>query len=130
MKDRSLIDKINPTFIALSGTAIHRCLSARTIGVLRVLPEFGLGGETQRKCDTGNINHPVNAECTDVFDCFDVDFYSTSPEVPAHKIDNIRSSIWRRIHWTGVDTSLAQCHNDQGRFDEDFLDYVPEEPLE
>jgi hypothetical protein len=32
MKDRSLIDKINPTFIAFTATAIHQCLSAWKTG--------------------------------------------------------------------------------------------------
>jgi len=40
MKDRSLIDKINPTFIALTATAIHHCLSAWKTGEFRVPPEF------------------------------------------------------------------------------------------
>jgi len=41
MKDGSLIDKINPTFIAITGTAIHHCLSAWKTGEIRVPPEFG-----------------------------------------------------------------------------------------
>jgi hypothetical protein len=35
--------------------------------------------------------------------------------------------IHRRIHSTGTDPVIAQPHNDQGSFDEDFLDYLPEE---
>jgi len=38
--------------------------------------------------------------------------------------------IRRRIHSTGTDPARAQPHNDQGSFDEDFLDYVPEELIE
>ena len=130
MKDRSLIDKINPTFIALTTTAIHHCLSAWKTGEFRVPPEFGPGGGAQRKCDTRNINHAVNNACTDVFRRLDADFRSSSPEVQAKKIDNIRSMIRRRIHSTGTDPAMAQPHNDQGSFDEDFLDYVPEELIE
>jgi hypothetical protein len=130
MKDRSLIDKINPTFIALTATAIHHCLSAWKTGEFRVPPEFGPGGGAQRKCDTRNINHAVNNACTDVFRRLDADFRSSSPEVQAKKIDNIRSMICRRIHSTGTDPAMAQPHNDQGSFDEDFLDYVPEELIE
>jgi hypothetical protein len=130
MKDRSLIDKINPTFIALTATAIHHCLSAWKTGEFRVPPEFGPGGGAQRKCDTRNINHAVNNACTDVFRRLDGDFRSSSPEVQAKKIDNIRSMIRRRIHSTGTDPAMAQPHNDQGSFDEDFLDYVPEELIE
>jgi hypothetical protein len=130
MKDRSLIDKINPTFIALTATAIHHCLSAWKTGEFRVPPEFGPGGGAQRKCDTRNINHAVNNACTDVFRRLDADFRSSSPEVQAKKIDNIRSMIRRRIHSTGTDPAMAQPHNDQGSFDEDFLDYVPEELIE
>ena len=130
MKDRSLIDKINPTFIALTATAIHHCLSAWKTGEFRVPPEFGPGGGAQRKCDTRNINHAVNNACTDVFRRLDADFRSSSPEVKAKKIDNIRSMIRRRIHSTGTDPAMAQPHNDQGSFDEDFLDYVPEELIE
>ena len=130
MKDRSLIDKINLTFIALTATAIHHCLSAWKTGEFRVPPEFGPGGGAQRKCDTRNINHAVNNVCTDVFRRLDADFRSSSPEVQAKKIDNIRSMIRRRIHSTGTDPAMAQPHNDQGSFDEDFLDYVPEELIE
>jgi len=130
MKDRSLIDKINPTFIALTATAIHHCLSAWKTGELRVPPEFGPGGGAKRKCDTRHINHAVNNACTDVFCRLDADFRSSSPEVQAKKIDNIRSMIRRRIHSTGTDPAMAQPHNDQGSFDEDFLDYVPEELIE
>jgi len=93
MNDRSLIDKINPTFIALTAMAIHHCLSAWKTGKLRVPPEFGPGGGAQRKCDTRNINHAVNNACTDVFCCLNADFRSSSPEVQAKKIDNICSMI-------------------------------------
>jgi len=130
MKDRSLIDKINLKFITLTATAIHHCLSAWKTREFRVPPEFGPGGGAQRKCDTRNINHPVNHACTDVFRRLDADFRSSSPEVQAKKIDNIRSMIRWMIHSTGTDPAMAQPHNNQGGFDEDFLDYVPEELIE
>jgi len=93
MKDRSLIVKINPTFIDLTATAIHHCLSAWKTGEFRVPPEFGPGGGAQRKCDTRNIHHAVNNACTDVFRRLNADFRSSSPEVQAKKIDNIRRMI-------------------------------------
>jgi len=130
MKDRSLIDKINPTFIALTATSIHHCLLAWKTGEFRVPPEFGPGGGAQCKWDTRNINHSVNNSCTDVFRRLDADFRSSLPEVHAKKIDNICSMIRRRINSTGTDPAMAQPHNDQGSFDEDFLDYVPEELIE
>jgi len=130
MKDRSLIDKINRIFIALTTTAIHHCLSAWKIGEFRVPPEFGPGGGAQCKCDARNINHTVNNACTDVFRRLDADFGSSSPEVPAKKIDNIRCMIHQRIHLSGTNPAMAQPHNDQGSFDEDFFNYVPEELIE
>jgi len=130
MKDRSLIDKINPTFIALTAMAIHHCQSAWKTGEFRVPPEFGPGGGAQCKCDTRNINHAVNDACTDEFHRLDAYFRSSLPKVQAKKIDNIRSMIRRRIHSTGTDPAMAQPHNDQGSFDEDFLDYIPEELIE
>jgi len=130
MKDRSLIDKINLTFIALTATAIHPCLSAWKIGQFRLPPEFGSGGGAQSKCYTRNINHAFNNACTDVFRRLDVDFCSSSPEVQANKIDNICRMIRRRIHPTGTDPVMAQPHNDQGSIDEDFPDYLPEELIQ
>jgi len=38
--------------------------------------------------------------------------------------------IRQRIHSTGTDPAMAQPNNNQGSFDEDFLDYVPEELIE
>jgi len=130
MKDSSLIDKINPTFITLTATAIHHCLSARKIGEFRVPPEFGPGGGAQCKCDPRNINHAVKNACTDIFRRLDMDFCSSTPEVQAKMIDNIRSMICRRIHSTGTDPVMAQPHNNQGSVVENFLDYVPEELIE
>jgi len=130
MKDRSLIDKINRPFIALTTTAIHHCLSAGKTGKFRVPPEFGPGGGAQRKCVTRDINHAVNIACTDVFRRPDADFRSSSPEVQAKRIDNIHCMIRRRIHSTGTDPAIAQPHNEQGSFDEDFLDYILGELIE
>jgi len=130
MTDRSLIDEINPTFIALTAMAIHHCLSAWKIAEFGVLPVFGPGGGAQHKCDTIHINHAVNNAFTDVFRRLYVDFRSSSPEVQSKKIDNIRRMIRRRINYTGRDPAMAQPHNDQGGFDEDFLHYFPEELIE
>jgi hypothetical protein len=44
MKDRSSIDIINPTYIALTTTAIDQCPSVRNLGEVRALVQFGLGG--------------------------------------------------------------------------------------
>jgi hypothetical protein len=130
MKDRSFIDKINPTFIALTATAIHHGLSAWKTGKFRVPPEFGPGGGAKRKRDTRNIKHAVNTSSTDVFLCLDEDFHFSAPEVQAKKIDNIQGMICRRIHSTGRDPAMAQPHNDQGTFEEDFQIHVPEELIE
>jgi hypothetical protein len=81
-------------------------------------------------CDTRNISHVVNNASTDVFRRLNTDFLSSSPEVQAKKIDNICSMIRQRIHSAGTDPAMAQPHNDQGSFDEGFLDYVPEELIE
>jgi hypothetical protein len=125
-----LIDKINPTFIDLTATAIHHCLSHWNTGQFRVAPEFGQGGGAQHKCDTRNINHLVNNACTDDPRHLDEDFRSSSPEVQAKMIDNISSMIRRRIHSTGTDPVMGQLHNDQGSIDEECLEYIPEELIE
>jgi len=83
MEDRSLFDQINPTFIALTVTTNHHCLSALTTGEFRVPPEFSPGGGAQCKCDIRNINHAVNNACTDVFRHLDADFRSSLAKVPA-----------------------------------------------
>jgi len=130
MKDKSVIYKINPTFIALTVTAIHQCQAVWNTGEFRVPPVFGPGGGAQRECNTSNINHVVNKACTAVFHRHNADFCSSSPEVQAKLIDNICSMIHRSIHSTGMDPAMAQHHNDQGSFDKDFLLYVPEKLIE
>jgi len=130
MKDRSFIDKINLTLIALTATAIHHCLSAWKTGEFSVPPEFRPGGGAQRKCHTRHINHTVNNACPDVFRRLDADFRSSSPEVHAKMIDNIRSMNHRRILSTSTDPAMAQPHNDRGSFHEGFLDYIPEGLIE
>jgi hypothetical protein len=125
-----LIDKINPTFIDLTATAIHHCLSPWNTGQFRITPEFGPGGGVQRKCNTRTINHLVNNACTDDLRRLDEDFRSSSPEVQAKTIDNISSMIRRRIHSPGTDPVMGQLHNNQGSVDEEFLEYVPEELIE
>jgi len=130
MIDRLLIDNINLTFIALTAMAVHHCLSAWETGKFIVPSEFGPGGGAQRKCDTRNINHAVNTACIDVFCHLNADFCSCSPEHRAKKLDNIRIMIHRRIHSTGLVPAMAQSHNNQGSFDEDFLDYIPDKLIE
>jgi len=93
MKDTSLFDELNPTFIALTTTAIHHCLAAWITGVYRIPPEFGLGGGAHCKCNIRNINQAFNNACTDVFHHLNTDFHSSSPEVQAKKIDNTCSMI-------------------------------------
>jgi hypothetical protein len=107
MNDRSLIDKINPIFIALTATAIHHCLSAWKIVEFRVPPEFGPGGGAQRKWDTRNINHAGNNACTDVFRRLDAEVRSFTPDVQANNMNNIRSMIRQRIHATGINPAKA-----------------------
>jgi len=130
MKDRSFIEIINPTFIALTVMAINHCLSAWKTGKFTVPPQFGPGGGAQRKCNTRNINHVVNNACIDVFHRLYADYLSSLPEVQAKNIDNIRCMIRQRIQSTGMDPVMAQPHNDQGSYDEDFFDYIPEELIE
>jgi len=130
MKDKSLIDLINQTFIARTTTANHHCLWALKTGEFSTPPECDPGGGGQCKCDTRNIDHAVNDAYTDVFHCLDADFHSSSPEVQHKKIDNMRSMIRPRIHSTGMAPAMAQPHNDQGSFDEGFHDYFPEELIE
>jgi hypothetical protein len=126
IKARSLIDKINQTFIARTATAIHHCFSAWNTGKFGVQPEFGSEGGAQRKCDPRQISHGVYNACRDVFRCLDADFRSSPPEVEAKRIGNIRSMLRWSIHWTGTDSAMEQLHNNQGSCDEDCLDYVPE----
>jgi len=130
MKDRSLIDKINLTFIALTATAIDHCLSAWKTCNFRGPPAFGRGGGAGHKWHTWYINHSVNNACPDVFRWLDADFLSSSPEVQAKKIDDIHTIIRWMIHPTGTDPVMAHPENDQDSIDEDFLDYVLEELIE
>jgi len=130
IQDRSLIDKINPTFIALTATAIDYCQSDWKTGGLRVQPEFRPGGGAQRTCDTRKIDHAFNNAHTDEFHPLDVDFRSSWPEVQAKIIHNIHGIIWWRIHSPGIDPAMIQLYNDQGSVDHDFLDYVSEELTE
>jgi len=122
MQHGSLIDKINPTSIALTATAIHHFLLASITGKFRVPPEFEPQGGVQRTCDTGNIDQAVNNACTNVIRHLDKDFHSSSTEVRAKKIDNICSLSRRRINSTGTDPAMAQPHNDKGRFYMGFFD--------
>jgi len=130
MKDRWISDLINPTFIALTATAIHHSLSAWATGQFRVPPEFGPGGGAQCKCNTRNIHPAVNNACADVVRCFDVNFRTSLPQVQTEYVDTISSMICRRNHSTGMECMMAQSHNTQGSIDEDFHRHIPEELIE
>jgi len=124
------MDKINPTFIALTAKAINYCLFAWKRCEWSVPPEFGPGGGAQHNCDTRNIDYVVNNARTDVVRHLDTDVLSSSPEVQAQKVHNICSMIHGSIHWTGMDPAIALPHNDQGSFEEEFIHYVLEELIE
>jgi len=127
MKDTSVIDSINPTFIALCATAINHCLSAWEPGEFRILPELGPGGGAQRKWNTRIIQQVVNNACSGVSHRLNVDCPSSSHMVRAKPLEIYRWMICRRIHSTSPDPAMAQPQTNQGSFDEVFLDYVPEE---
>jgi len=91
---------------------------------------FRPGCGSQCKRNSRNIDHAVNNACTDVYCCFAMDFHSSSPEIQAKKIDNIRSMICQRINSSCTDPPITQPHNDQGSFDEDFIDYVLDKLIE
>jgi len=77
-------------------------------------------------CDTRNIYHTVNTGCTDVYRGLNTDFCSFLPEVQTRLIENIDSMIRHVIYSTGTKPATAQPHNDQGSFDEDVIDYIPQ----
>jgi len=130
MKDRSLNNRVNRRFIALTAMAIHHCLSGLKTGQFRVPPEFDPGDGAQCQCNRRNINQTVNIACTDVFRHLDTDFCSSLPVVQPKKTCSIPSMICRKIHLTGTDPVMAKPHNHQLSSDEDFLDYLPEELLQ
>jgi len=104
------------------------CNATHGIGAGRgVIRHRGVSGGSDRA-------HPVwrsHSARTELF-LADVkeDFCSSSPDVQANIIDNIHSMIGRRIHSTCTEPAMAQHHNNQGSFDEVFLDYIPEELIE
>jgi len=130
MKDRSFIDKINPTFIALTVVATHHYLSALKTGEFRVPPDVGAGVGAQVNTIHETFITRLILHAQMYFHHLDPDFRSSLPQVQAKKIDNIGSIIRQRIHSTGTDLAIAQPHNNLGSFDEDILDDVPEKPIE
>ena len=92
--------------------------------------EFVPGGVAQLKSDTTVIDHMVNTACSDVLRLLDGNFRSSSPEVQAKIIHNIRSVIRRRILATGKEPAMAKPRNNQGTLYDDFLDYVLEELIQ
>jgi hypothetical protein len=93
MKDRSLIDKIKPIFIAPTVTAIHHRLSAWKTDDFSIPPECGPVSGEQSKCNTRNINDVVNNTSPDVFCCLNLDFCLYMPVVTTKNIGNIHSMI-------------------------------------
>jgi len=81
MKDRGLIGKINPTFIALTMTAIYHCLFVWKIGIFRVTPECGPGGGVQDHYNTRSIHHVDITAYTVQFCSIEMDCYTSSPKV-------------------------------------------------
>ena len=130
MKDRSLIDYINPTFLALTTMGINHCLSACNNVESSVPQEFCPGGEAQRKRDSKNIYHSFNNASAHVFCRLEADFCSSLPKVQAKRIDHTCSMICQRIHSTGTDPAMAQPHTELGSVDENLNDSVPEELIE
>jgi len=130
MKDRFLINIMNPTLIALIAMAIHHCPLAWTMGEFRIFAEFGQEGRVQCKCNTRSINNTVNTTCTEVLCCLDVDFPTSLPEVQLNGRVNRYSMIRWRTHSTGTDPVMAQPHNDRVSVDENILDFVLEELIE
>jgi hypothetical protein len=92
MQNWSLIDKVTPTFVAITATAICHCLSAGNTGKLRVPPKCGPGGGAQYMCDTRNINHTVNSACIDEFPLHDTYLRSSVPEAQSKR--QIISTAW------------------------------------
>lgn len=70
------------------------------------------------------LNHADNNAYIDVFHHLNIDFCAFCPKVQATNMDSIRSMICHWIQSTGPDTAIAQAHNHQGRFDDDFLDDI------
>jgi hypothetical protein len=129
-KDTSLIHKTNPTFIAISATASHYCLSAWKTCEFRFTQEFCPGGRAQRKYATRNIHHVANDACRDEFCLLELDCRSSSPELQAKQINNICSMIRQRIDSNGTEQAMVQPSNDQGSVNVNSLDWDPEELLE
>jgi hypothetical protein len=102
IKDTSFIDKINPTFITLTTTAIHHCQLAMKSGKSTVPPEFSRHSGGQHNCYTRSNTQAVDNWRTDVFHCLDVHFRPFSPKVPLNNIHNIRSMNHPPIPWPSV----------------------------
>jgi len=130
IEDSLLIDKINPTFIALTIMAIHHFLSAWKRGEWRITPQSGPGGGAQRKWETRNINQVAKNEHTAVFCHLNADFQSSMLVVQAKKLDNVCSIIRWKIYSTGIDPAMVQPHYDLCSMAENSLDYLLEKPRE
>jgi hypothetical protein len=130
MKHHSFLNGINPIFITLTVMTIQHCKSAWKPDKIRVTHALHPGGGGQRKCDTRNINYTVKNASQDIIHSPNADFPASSPVFQAKKIGNICSVRHTMIRYAGTDPALGQLHNDQGSYDENFLDHVPEELIE
>jgi hypothetical protein len=90
IKDWSLIDTINLTFLTLTTTAIHNCQLPMKSAKLRVPLEFNPWGGEQHNCNTSSKTQADNNWRTDVFHCLDVHFRSFSPKVQPNNSHNIQ----------------------------------------
>jgi len=124
MKDRSLIHKINLTFIAPTAATFHYFLSDWKTVECGLPPEFGPGGGAQRKYDTININYVIDNAYTDVFRHLVPDVHFFTPEVQANQLGSIRSMIRQRIYPTGTHPATMQPHDDPGSLEQDFVNYL------
>jgi hypothetical protein len=91
IKDRSLIEKTNQVFIALTATAIQRGLSVCKNCEFRRPVEFHPGGAAQTVCDTCNVNQMLGNPCIAVFCGLDLGLYLSLAEVLAQNVGFIRS---------------------------------------
>jgi hypothetical protein len=74
--------------------------------------------------------HPGNDSSTDVFCHPDAHFCFSSADVQTTKIVKNGCNFGGRIHLTGMDSVTAPPQNDLGSYDENFLDYIPEDLIE
>ena len=121
MNDRSQIDKIKATFITLTVTASHHCLSAWNPAECSVLSEFDPGGGAPCTCDSRNVTHKVNNAFTELIRSLNTDLCCFSPYVQPTTMGNICSMNRWRIHVTGTVRAMPIPHNDECSLDVNSL---------